>query len=55
MAAEREEIVEITPEEEERSAPRREVLDRIVDEVARDARDRPEAYLEETEVPAGGE
>ncbi len=47
-------------EQRQQPAPKRErtpeeALREVVAEVAEDARDRPQEYLEQTRVPAGGE
>lgn len=42
-------------EEAPTPAPARDVLDRVVARVRRDASEEPEGYLRESEVPGGGE
>lgn len=39
----------------QRPNPTKEALDAVVREVALDANDQPERYLQDTKVPAGGE
>jgi hypothetical protein len=45
----------IKPAEIEEQAPVEEARDKVVEEVAEDARRSPEKYLRDAEVPKGGE
>ncbi|MCA9697019.1 MAG: hypothetical protein KC431_05815 [Myxococcales bacterium] len=47
--------VEATQQPQPQPQPESERLEQLLGDVREDARHRPEAYLEDTRVPAGGE